>query len=293
MDLVSTALPLALGIVMLGLGLSLTIDDFKRIAQRPRAVLAALATQLVVLPLVCVGLIYLFDLPPILAVGMMLLAASPGGPVANLYSHLFGGDVALNVSLTAINSVLAIVAMPVIYNLAAAHFVAGDESLGLQFGKAVEVFAIVLIPVAVGMFVRRWRQQLAERLDRPVRIVSLVLLAVLIVGSVVQNREILRDGFADLAGITAAFGLVNLGLGYLLPRLLRVTHAQSVACSFEIGLHNAVMAIVIARSVIGSEEMSLPPAIYTVIQMPLALAFGAMLARTVRSREAARQPEFV
>ncbi|MEC3974475.1 bile acid:sodium symporter family protein [Amycolatopsis sp. H20-H5] len=284
MDLVSTALPVALGIVMLGLGLGLTVGDFARIAQRPRVVLAALLTQLVVLPAICVGLIYLFGLSPILAVGMMLLAASPGGPAANLYSHLFGGDVALNVSLTAINSVLAIVTMPVIYNLAAAHFAAGDESLGLQFGKAAEVFAIVLVPVGIGMLVRRWRERVALRLDRPVRIASMVVLGLLIGGALLQNRQILADNFGHLAGITAVFGMVNLALGYVVPRVFQVTHAQSVACSFEIGLHNAVMAIVVARTVIGSEQMALPPAVYTVIQLPLALVFGLVLGKTVASR---------
>ncbi|WP_123309260.1 bile acid:sodium symporter family protein [Cellulomonas sp. PhB143] len=276
------ALPAALGIIMLGLGLGLTVTDFRRIARHPRAVLAALLTQLIVLPSICFGLVYLFDLPPVLAVGMMLLSAAPGGPGANLYSHLFGGDVALNVSLTAINSVLAIVTMPLIYNLSAAHFAAGDETLGLQFGKALEVFAIVLLPVFVGMLVRRARPGVAARLERPVRIASMVVLAVLIVGSVLQNLELLRENFGRLAGITAVFGLVNLLLGYLVPRLARTTSREAIACSFEIGLHNAVMAIVIARSVIGSEEMALPGGVYTVIQMPMALVFGVVLSRILR-----------
>src|SRR5690606_34119332 len=102
-------------------------------------------------PAVCFGLVLAFQLPPVLAVGMMLLAASPGGTTANLYSHLFRGDVALNISLTAINSVLAVVTLPVIANLAIAFFLPGDLSLGLQFDKVVEVFAIVLLPVVLGM----------------------------------------------------------------------------------------------------------------------------------------------
>lgn len=279
MDVMNTALPPALGIVMLGLGLGLTTADFRRIAERPRAVAAALLTQLLVLPWICVGLIYAFGLPSTLAIGMMLLAAAPGGPAANLYSHLFGGDVALNVSLTAINSVLAIVTMPLIYNLAATHFAPGDQSLGLQFGKAVESFAIVLLPVAIGMAVRRWREHWAVRMDRPVRIISLLLLAALAVGAIAQNHAILRENFGRLAGITAAFGLINLFVGYLLPRALNVTRAQATACSFEIGAHNAVMAIVIARTVIGSEEMALPPAVYSIIQLPMAFVFGVALLR--------------
>src|SRR5918994_2070594 len=136
-------LPLALGIVMLGLGLGLTGADFHRVLAWPTAVLVALACQVVVLPLVCLGLVVAFDLPPLLAVGMMLLAASPGGTTANLYSHLFGGDVALNITLTAINSIVAVFTLPLIVNASLAHFAADDASLGLQFDKVLQVFAIV------------------------------------------------------------------------------------------------------------------------------------------------------
>ena len=122
MDSALTAvfLPAALGIVMLGLGLGLTMADFSRVLDYPGAVIAALACQVVVLPIVCFGLVLAFDLPPLLAVVMMLLAASPGGTTANLYSHLFGGDVALNVTLTAINSVLAVFTLPIIVNVSLA-----------------------------------------------------------------------------------------------------------------------------------------------------------------------------
>src|SRR5215204_5950990 len=150
MDSALTAvfLPAALGIVMLGLGLGLTTADFNRVVDYPGAVFAALACQVVVLPLVCFGLVLAFDLPPLLAVGMMLLAASPGGTTANLYSHLFGGDVALNITLTAINSVLAVFTLPIIVNVSLAYFVGGADTLGLQVSKVAQVFAIVLVPVA-------------------------------------------------------------------------------------------------------------------------------------------------
>ena len=113
-------LPIALGIIMLGLGLGLTVEDFRRVARHPKAAVIALVCQVVLLPAVCFGLVLAFDLAPELAVGMMLLAASPGGTTANLYSHLFGGHVALNITLTAINSVLAVVTLPIVVNLSAA-----------------------------------------------------------------------------------------------------------------------------------------------------------------------------
>src|SRR5699024_10276688 len=152
--LTTIGLPVALGIIMFGLGLSLTVGDFARVAKQPRAVIIALLCQLVLLPVVCFGLVLAFRLPPVLAVGMMMLAASPGGTTANLYSHLFRGDIALNISLTAVNSVIAVVTLPVITNFAIAWFRPFDDQLGMQWSKVLEVFAIVLLPVALGMLVR-------------------------------------------------------------------------------------------------------------------------------------------
>src|ERR1700712_152489 len=209
-SLTTIGLPIALGIIMFGLGLALTPADFGRIARSPRPVAIALICQILVLPLVCFALVLAFALPPVLAVGMMLLAASPGGTTANLYSHLFRGDIALNISLTAINSLLAVLTLPILVNLSFAYFMAGDDQIGLQFGKTVEVFAIVLLPVAVGMLVRRLRPAFAAAMDRPVRIASVVILAVVIVGAFISNREILAENFAALSGITAIFCVISL-----------------------------------------------------------------------------------
>ena len=154
--LTTIALPVALGIIMFGLGLTLTPRDFARVARQPKAVVVALACQLLLLPAICFGLVLLFRLPPVLAVGMLLLSASPGGTTANLYSHLFRGDVALNISLTAVNSVISVVTLPLIANLSIAYFLPGQGQLGIDVGEALKVVAIVLLPVALGMLVRRW-----------------------------------------------------------------------------------------------------------------------------------------
>lgn len=274
-------LPIALGIIMFGLGLSLTLADFTRIAKHPKAVLVALVCQLLILPAICFGLVVLFQLPPILAVGMVLLAASPGGTTANLYSHLFRGDVALNVSLTAINSVIAVFTLPLLTNFAISVFLPGEEQLGIRFDKAVEVFLVVLGPVVLGMLVRRFAPRFADAMDKPVRIASMVILAVVIVGAVIANRDIFFPNLGALAGITVLFCLLSLTIGFLVPRLFRVEPRQAVASSFEIGIHNGTLAIVIAQSVIGSVEMSLPAAVYGVLMFFVALAFGFVIRRTV------------
>lgn len=274
----TVGLPIALGIIMFGLGLSLTVDDFRRVGRHPRAVVVALACQLLVLPAVCFGLVLLFDLPPLLAVGMMLLAASPGGTSANLYSHLFRGDVALNVTLTAINSIIAIVSLPLITNLAIAYFDA-DNTVSLQFTKVLEVFAIVLLPVALGMLVRAGRPDFAERMDKPVRIASAVILAVLVLGILVDQRENVADYAARVGAVTALFCVISLAVGFLVPRWAGVTERQAIASSFEIGVHNATLAIYVAVEILEETEISVPGAVYGLIMFFIAAAWGVVLRR--------------
>lgn len=287
--LTTIGLPVALGIIMFGLGLSLTLGDFARVLKQPKAVIVALLCQLVLLPLICFGLVLAFQLPPVLAVGMMMLAASPGGTTANLYSHLFRGDVALNISLTAVNSVISVVTLPIITNLAIAYFNPFDDQLGMQWSKVLEVFAIVLVPVAIGMLVRRFWPAFAQAMDKPVRIASVIILVVVIAGAVASNWALLVDNFARLALITIVFCLISLAVGYLVPRLLKVGKRQAIAASFEIGIHNATLAIVIAQTVLGSMELSLPAAVYGVLMFFIAFGFGFV----IRERRGAGESEVV
>jgi BASS family bile acid:Na+ symporter len=283
--LTTIGLPVALGIIMFGLGLSLTLGDFARVARHPRAVIIALVCQLVLLPAICFGLVLAFQLPPILAVGMMMLAASPGGTTANLYSHLFRGDIALNITLTAINSVVAVVTLPIITNLAIAYFRPFDDSLGMQWSKTVEVFAIVLLPVVAGMLVRRLWPAFARGMDRPVRIISVIVLVVVIAGAVASNWDLLVENAGRLAAITVLFCLISLAVGYWVPRWLRIERRQAIASSFEIGIHNATLAIVIAQTVMGSVELSLPAAVYGVLMFFIAFGFGFAIRGRVEARE--------
>ncbi|WP_110207610.1 bile acid:sodium symporter family protein [Nocardioides daejeonensis] len=276
--LITVGLPIALAIIMFGLGLSLTIGDFARVARSPKAVVVALVIQVLVLPVVAFGLVTAFDLDPLLAVGVMLLAASPGGTTANLFSHLFRGDVALNVSLTAINSVLAAFTIPLITNFAIDHFDA-DGELGLQFGKVVQVIAIVLVPVVIGMLVRRRSLDFATRADRPVRVFSIVVLVVVAVGALLGEREHIGGYLRDVGVVTGLFCLISLSVGYVGARLLRLGQPQAVACSMEIGIHNTTIALTIALSVLDSTEVAVPSAVYSVLMYLLATAFGFAITR--------------
>ncbi|MBM9617659.1 bile acid:sodium symporter family protein [Streptomyces zhihengii] len=284
-SLVTVLLPAALALIMLGLGLSLTVADFRRVAQYPVPVAVALVCQIVVLPAVCLGLVLLFDLPAVLAVGMMLLAASPGGTTANLYSHLFGGDVALNITLTAVNSVLAVFTMPIVTNLSLAYFSDGDTALGLRFDKTLQVFAVVLVPVAVGMLVRARFTEFAERMAKPVKVLSAVILLLVIAGAVAKEAEFLRSYLADVGLITFVFSVLSLAVGYGAARLARADHGQAVASCMEIGLHNSTLAITFAVSpaLLNSSEMAVPAAVYGVLMFFTAGAAGFLLSRRART----------
>ncbi len=286
--LLTVGLPIALGVIMFGLGLDLTPADFARVAKRPKVVLVALACQVVVLPLVAFGLAKAFGLAPLLAVGFMLLAASPGGTTANLYSHLFRGDVALNITLTAINSVLAIVTLPLVTNLAISHFASDEQGVGLQVGKLIQVFALVLIPVAIGMLVRRSAPDFAARMDRPVRIASAVILAAVVIGAILGDRENLGDYLAQVGIITSLFCIISIAVGYGVPKLVGVTHREAVACGFEIGIHNSTLAIAMALTVIGVAEMAVPPAVYGIVMFFIAAAFGLLVRRRASAEESGR-----
>ncbi|GGO64394.1 transporter [Nonomuraea cavernae] len=279
--LTTVMLPAALALIMFGLGLSLTPRDFANVATRPKAVVIALVAQVLLLPAACFGLVVLFDLEPLLAVGMMLLAASPGGTTANLYSHLFGGDVALNVTLTAVNSVLAAFTLPVVVNLSLAHFVGDGQDIGLQADKVVQVFAIVLVPVAIGMLVRRFAMAFADRMDKPVRILSAVVLAVVIIGAIVQERERIGGYIAAVGLVALLFSAISLTVGYWLPRLFRVERRQAIASGMEIGIHNSTLAITIALSpsLLGNSTMAVPPAVYGVLMFGTTLVFGYLVRR--------------
>jgi bile acid:Na+ symporter, BASS family len=274
-------LPIALGVIMLGLGLSLRLEDFKRVIVYPKAVAIGLGCQMLVLPAVCLGIAELFDLPPALAVGLMLLAASPGGATANLFSHLAKGDVALNITLTAVNSVLSLVTLPLIIGFSMNHFLGQDQQIPMQFGKVLSVVAIVLVPVTIGMLVRANKPGVADRLDKPVRIVSAVFLVLVIAAAIFKERAQLGHYFQQVGLAALTFNLASLMVGYFVPLLFRVERKQAIAIGMEIGIHNGTLAIAIAFNVLGSSEMSVPPAIYSLIMFFTAAAFGVFVSKRV------------
>ncbi len=267
-------LPLALGIIMLGLGLSLTIEDFKRVVAYPKAVIIGLVCQVLLLPVMCLGLALTFNLSAELAVGLMLLAASPGGPTANLFSHLSNGDVALNISLTAVNSLLSLFTLPLIVNLSIAFFMEADMAVPMQFKKIVEVFFIVLIPVSIGMLVHAKSPAVTQALNKPVKVLSAIFLILIIAAAILKEREHVVTYFQQVGLPALLFNILSMLVGYQIPRLLNIGKKQAIAIGMEIGIHNGTLAIYIALNVLGNSVMSIPPAIYSLIMFFTAAGFG-------------------
>jgi BASS family bile acid:Na+ symporter len=263
--LTNVLLPLALGIVMLGLGLGLTVDDFRRIVTMPRAVLIGLGVQVILLPGVAFVLAKLFGLPAELAVGLMLLAASPGGATANIYSHLAKGDVALNITLTATNSVLCLGTLPIVLSLSLQHFMGADNYVPPPVIKVIEVAAIILVPVLIGMTLRRLAPEFAVRMDRPVRAFSVLVLAGVIAAAVGQEWTRLPGYFATVGLVCLLFNVISLAAGYALPRAIALPRRQAIAIAMEIGIHNGTLAIFIALNVLESAVISIPAVAYSLI----------------------------
>ena len=270
-------LPIALGIIMLGLGLSLTLDDFKRVTKYPKAMTIALICQMLVLPLLCFFIAKFSSLSPVLCVGLMLLAASPGGATANLYSHLSNGDVALNISLTALNSVLTLFTLPLIVNFSMEYFLGAGQYIPLPFSKVIEVFAIVLLPVAIGMMIKNKAPKFASKMDKPVKVVSALLLIVIIISVTLREKQLLIDNFEQLGLPVLLFNVLSLAAGFYIPLLFKVDRKQAIAIGMEIGIHNGTLAIFIALNVINNSTMSLPPAIYSLLMFFTAAAFGFLV----------------
>lgn len=272
-----TLLLIALALVMFGLGLSLRIEDFRLALRHPKAVILALLLQAVLLPLACYALVTFAGLEPVYAVGLMLLAASPGGVSANLFSHLFGGNVAMNISLTAINTLLAIVSLPLIANLAIEAFIQSGQVVPLQFAKVAEVIAVVLVPVAIGMAVRSRAPGFSARMEKPMKIFSALVLATFALLAIAKEWQALTESFAVIGPAVVGFNLISLLAGYYLPRAIGLDRPLATAISFEIGVHNSTLALYVALSVLNNFQLALPAAIYSVSMYVTATAFGMLV----------------
>ncbi len=260
-------LPLSLGIIMLGMGLALTPGDFRRVALYPKAAAIGILNQIILLPLVGFLLLLVFPMStPELAVGIMVLAACPGGPTSNLISHISKGDTALSISLTAISSIIVVFTIPLVVNFSLRHFMQQGEYVPLPvFDTIISVIIITLVPVAIGMLIRAKAPKFASVMDKPVKIMSGILLIVVILAAVLNDREILVSSFQQAGPVALALNVVMLLLGFFTARLFRLNLAQRITISIESGIQNGTLGIAICATLLHNPTMTISPAIYSLI----------------------------
>lgn len=267
MDSLSTAiLAGALIIIMLGMGLSLVLADFKRIVLYPKAVLIGLVNQLLLLPLIGFGIALLFQVSTEVAIGIMILAACPGGPTSNLISHLAKADLALSVTLTALSSLITIITIPFLVNVALEHFLQQGQVIQLDVMQTIlQILVIVIIPVFMGMLLRHYKPSFAEKMAKPVRIGSGVVLALIIVGLVVKERANFISYFQQAGIATFALNVITMGVGYMSAKLFSLNRAQATSISIESGIQNGTLAITIAIVLLNNTAFAIAPAVYSVL----------------------------
>ena len=256
-------LPISLFIIMLGMGLSLVIADFKRIALYPKATLIGLTNQLIFLPIIAFGIITCLNLSPMVAVGFMLLAACPGGTTSNLITHVSRGDTALSITLTAISSFASVLTIPLIISYSLIHFVGEGQTIELPFLKTIiQILIIAIIPVSIGMLVRHFFPNFSQRMDKPTRIFSGVVFLLILVSIIVTNTNIIEQYLFDFGSVSLLLLVCTMSLGFFTAKMFNLNLPQSISISIESGIQNSALAIVIATNILQQNEMSLPPAIY-------------------------------
>jgi len=267
MDKASTiVLASSLIIIMLGMGLSLVIDDFKRIIVYPKAIFVGLVNQLIFLPLIGFGIVVAFPLAPEIAIGIMILAACPGGPTSNLIAHLAKGDTALSVTLTALSSFITILTIPFIVNFALEHFLEQGEMIQLDVMDSIKnIFIIIIIPIIIGMLIRKYAPGFSNKMEKPVRIASAIVLALVIIGIVVKEKENFVSYFQQAGIVALLLNVSSMVVGYISARLFRITDKQALSISIESGIQNGTLAITIAVVLLGSTEFAIAPAISSLL----------------------------
>ena len=275
--LTAVFLPLALFIIMLGMGLGLTITDFKRILVEPKAVILGLMAQMILLPLVGVSLASIFSLSPELAVGVMILAACPGGPTSNLVTYLAKGNVALSITLTAISSLLTVFTIPLVVNLAMKLFLDAETALQLPFiTTVVQIAVITLIPVSLGMVLHSKVPSFANRVEKYVKWLSLFFLGLIIVALLVKERANVAGFFLQAGGVTLVLMIITMALGYAIATLAQLDNRSATAITVEVGIQNGTLAIAIASAptFLNNPTMAIPAAIYALLMFVVSGVFA-------------------
>ncbi len=265
--LTSVVLPVALAIIMFGMGLSLVIGDFKRVFKYPKAAFIGLSNQLIILPLIGFALALVFNLSPAMAVGLMIIAACPGGPTSNLITHVSKGDIALSISLTAISSLITVFTIPIILSFSLGYFT-NDSGIQIELPiieTILQIMVITIIPVSIGMTIRHFYEKFANKMESPMRIASTIIFIAVLTGIILANRESLVSHIKNVGTVTLLLNIITMTIGYYSARFFSLNTKQSISITIESGIQNGTLAIVIATTILKQADMSIPPAVYSLL----------------------------
>lgn len=272
-------LPLALAFIMFSLGLGLVADDFYRVARQPKDFFVGALSQIVLLPVVAFVLVLLWPLSPELAVGVMIIAAAPGGATSNVITAFARGDVALSISLTAIISLVGVVTIPLVVAFAHQQFVGGATEDFSILGTALSVFLIVTVPVLIGMAVRHFAERFTLGFEPTARRIAVALFVLVLIGAIVQERSNVASYFAQAGLVTLVLNVVMMALAFALATLFGTGRPQRIAISIECGLQNGTLAIAVAAVLFDGGAYVVPAATYSLIMFATALIFVAAVRR--------------
>ena len=256
-------LAISLIIIMFGMGLSLTLADFKRVLTYPKAMVIGLACQFITLPLIGYLIATSLNLSPTSAIGIMLLAACPGGPTSNMLTYMAKGDLALSVSLTAVASLLSVLTIPFVMQFAMTEFSGMDQTVSVDAATMIQqLLLIVLIPVGIGMWVKGKFPAFSAKMERPVKIASAIIFILVVVGVTISIMDVFMSYLKE-AGLPAILlNISTMTLGFLLAVAFKLKRTQAISISIETGIQNGTLAITLATIALNNVEYAIVPSIY-------------------------------
>jgi len=281
--LTSVILPLSLFLIMLGMGMSLKPIDFKRIIQQPKAVLIGFAGQLLLLPVIAAALAVMLELPPEIQVGLIIIALAPGGATSNMFSYLSKGDVALSISLTALISIVTPFTIPLVTALSINYFMTGDTTFEMPILKTiVQLLVITIVPVILGMIFRAKQSIIAQKIEEKLKWFSVFFMFVIIVLIIIKNSDNMLNFFIQAGSATLMLNVIVLYAGYQIAKFANLSRAQSITISFEIGIQNGTLALVVAGTLIGNQTMMIPAITYGLLMFVTGAIFSFWLKKRNR-----------
>ena len=258
-------LPISLAIIMFGMGLTLVVGDFGRLFTYPKAVIVGLCNQLIFLPLIGFSIILLFDLSSSMAIGIMILALCPGGPTSNLITQVARGNIGLSVTLTALASLITVFTIPIILSKAITYFT-GETGVVIELPivqTMLQILIITVIPVSIGMVIRKKNEGFALRMEKPMRTASTVLFVIIFLLVMIANKDLIVEAMKEVGLATLLLNLSTMALGYITARAFRIKGKSQISITIESGIQNGTLAFVIATTILNNVEMGLPTGAYS------------------------------